>query len=96
MVVKKKVSKEEKALFLGEKDVPEDKIEEEIAKIKEGSDADLTSDIYPDLYESQDPIDKLQKGSDRLKEFIVEYQPGLMIDRIKFKHHLLEILEDWK
>lgn len=96
MVVKKKVSKEEKELFLGDKHVPEDKIEEEIAKVKEGSDAELTSDIYPDLYISQDPINKLQKGSDRLKEFIVEYQPGLMIDRIKFKHHLLEILEDWK
>jgi len=96
-MARKKATREEEALFIGERHVPDEMVDAEIERIKRGQDAPLTGDIYPDEKDySLDPMAKLLDASDRVKEFITEYQPGLLIDRNKFKLHLLEILENWK
>jgi hypothetical protein len=95
--MKKKATKEEQALFLGDRNVPDDMVDKEIERIKRGQDDPLTGDVFPDEKDySLDPLAAFNDASDRVKEFITAYQPGLLIERNAFKLHLLEVLEDWK
>jgi len=94
--MRKKATKEEQALFLGDKQIPDEMVDKEIERIKRGQDDPLTGDVYPDEKDySQDPLSAFNDASDRVKEFITTYQPGLLIERNSFKLHLLEILEGW-
>jgi hypothetical protein len=104
MVVRKKTVKEEQELYLGNKDVSPEKVEDEIARIKEGQDAPLTEQIYGDsksyLGDAKQALfvkdGEIRSDDDPLIEFIEAYQPSVMVDRQKFYRRLLEILENWK
>jgi hypothetical protein len=96
MVIKKKVLDFEKEAYLGNVEIEQHLVQEAIDRVKEGRDAPLTDDIYPELKTIDNPLTKLNNVDGRLYEFIETYQPPLFIDRQKFKRHLLEILEAWK
>jgi hypothetical protein len=96
MVVKKKVNLEKEA-YLGMAEIEPHLVQEAIDKVREGQDAPLTDDVYPELKRvDNNPLSKLNNVEGRLYEFIEMYQPPLFIDRQKFKRHLLEVLEAWK
>jgi hypothetical protein len=95
MVVKKKVNAEKEA-YLGMAEIEPHLVQEAIDKVREGQDAPLTEDIYPELKKDNNPLTKLNNVEGRLYEFIEMYQPPLFVDRQKFKRHLLEVLEAWK
>lgn len=100
----KKATKLEKDLYLGNREVEPENVEKEIARIKEGSDAPLTEQIYGEsksyLGDAKQALfvknGEIRPDDDSLIEFIEAYQPGVMVERQKFYRHLLEILEDWK
>jgi hypothetical protein len=100
----KKATKLEKDLYLGHREVEPENVEKEIARIKEGSDAPLTEQIYGEsksyLGDAKQALfvknGEIRPDDDSLIEFIEAYQPGVMVERQKFYRHLLEILEDWK
>jgi len=102
--MKKKVSREEKELFLGKAEVEDSDAQEMIDKIKEGQDAPLTEQIYPERkVDYSDPTSalmlvkgQLRDDDDPLVQFVEIYQPPLLVDRQKFKRHLLQVLETWK
>jgi hypothetical protein len=96
MVIKKKVVDFEKAAYLGNVEIEPHLVQEAIDKVREGQDAPLTEDVYPELKKDNNPLTKLNNVEGRLYEFIEMYQPPLFIDRQKFKRHLLEVLEAWK
>ena len=96
MVVKKKVNLEKEA-YLGMVEIEPHLVQDAIDKVREGQDAPLTDDVYPELKKTNNnPLSKLNNADERLNEFIDIYQPPLFIDRQKFKRHLLEVLEAWK
>jgi len=100
----KKATKLEKDLYLGNREVEPENVEKEIARIKEGSDAPLTEQIYGEsksyLGDAKQALfvknGEIRPDDDSLIEFIEAYQPGVMVERQKFYRHLLEILEGWK
>ena len=100
----KKETKLEKDLYLGNREVEPENVEKEIARIKEGSDAPLTEQIYGEsksyLGDAKQALfvkdGEIRPDDDSLIEFIEAYQPGVMVERQKFYRHLLEILEGWK
>ena len=100
----KKATKLEKDLYLGNREVEPENVEKEIARIKEGSDAPLTEQIYGEsksyLGDAKQALfvkdGEIRPDDDLLIEFIEAYQPGVMVERQKFYRHLLEILEGWK
>jgi len=100
----KKATKLEKDLYLGHREVEPENVEKEIARIKEGSDAPLTEQIYGEsksyLGDAKQALfvknGEIRPDDDSLIEFIEAYQPGVMVERQKFYRHLLEILEGWK
>ena len=100
----KKVTKEEKDLYLGNQDVPEDKAREMIDQIREGKDAPLTEQIFGesksymgDAKQALFVVDgSIREDDDPLIEFIEKYQPAVMVERQKFYRELLNILEGWK
>jgi len=100
----KKATKLEKDLYLGNREVEPENVEKEIARIKEGSDAPLTEQIYGEsksyLGDAKQALfvkdGEIRPDDDALIEFIEAYQPGVMVERQKFYRHLLEILEGWK
>lgn len=104
-MTKKKVSREEKELYLGEKHVDDSEVDAMIEKVKEGADAPMTEQIFADAPRplGGDPNSallikngELRDEKDPLIEFIELYQPPTLVDRQKFKRHLLLILETWK
>lgn len=104
-MTKKKTSREEKELYLGEKHVEDSEVDALIEKVKEGADAPMTEQIFVDVQKplSGDPNQalllvngELRDEKDPLLEFIEQYQPATLVDRQKFKRHLLLILESWK
>jgi hypothetical protein len=99
-----KVTKEEKDLYLGGLDFPEDKAREMIDQIREGKDAPLTEQIFGesksymgDAKQALLVVDgSIREDNDPLIEFIEKYQPAVMVERQKFYRELLNILEGWK
>ena len=93
MVVKKNAEKE---AYLGVVEIEPHLVQDAIDKVREGEDAPLTDDVYPELKKKDNnSLSKLNNVEGRLYEFIEIYQPPLFIDRQKFKRHLLEVLEAW-
>ena len=100
----KKITKLEKDLYLGNREVEPENVEKEIARIKEGADAPLTEQIYGEsksyLGDAKQALfvknGEIRPDDDSLIEFIEAYQPGVMVERQKFYRRLLEVLEAWK
>jgi len=96
---KKPLTKEERALFLGDNksNLDDDSAKSLIDKIMEGQDAPLTEQIYGDpnvppvIFSSANMVDK-----DPLIEFIELYQPSTMVGKKQFRQHLLKVLDSWK
>jgi hypothetical protein len=100
----KKVTKEEKDLYLGNRDVAPEEMRTVIDKIIEGEDAPLTEQIFGenksymgDAKQALFVVDgNIREDDDPLIEFIEKYQPAVMVERQKFYRELLSILEEWK
>jgi hypothetical protein len=100
----RKATIKEKDAFLGNREVEPENVEKEIERIKEGSDAPLTEQIYGEsksyLGDAKQALfvkdGDIRPDDDPLIEFIEAYQPGVMVDRQKFYRRLFEILEGWK
>jgi len=100
----RKATKQEKDLYLGQQDVEPEKVDALIEKIKEGSDAPLTEQIYGEsksyMGDAKQALfvnnGEIRPDDDPLIEFIELYQPAVMVDRQKFYRRLLDILEGWK
>jgi len=100
----KKATKQEKDLYLGNREVELEKVDSEIARIRDGRDAPLTEQIFGEskaymgdakqaLFVSNGEI---RPDDDPLIEFIELYQPSVMVERQKFYRRLLDVLEGWK
>jgi len=102
--MKRKATKEEKDLYLGNQEIEPERIDAEIAKIREGRDAPLTEQIFGETKAYMGDAKQalfikdgdIRTDDDPLMEFIELYQPAVMVDRQKFYRRLLEILEGWK
>jgi hypothetical protein len=100
----KKITNSEKVAFLGNREVDVNNIEAEIAKVREGSDAPLTEQIYGEtksyMGDAKQALfvkdGEIRPDDDPLIEFIELYQPGVMVERQKFYRRLLDVLEGWK
>jgi hypothetical protein len=100
----KKVTKEEKDLYLGNRDVVPEEMRTVIDKIMEGEDAPLTEQIFGEkksfMGDAKQALfvlnGNIREDDDPLIEFIEKYQPAVMVDRQKFYRELLNILEGWK
>ena len=100
----KKVSKEEQALYLGNRDVAPEDMRLVIDKIMEGEDAPLTEQIFGEkkshMGDAKQALfvkdGEIRQDDDPLIEFIEKYQPAVMVERQKFYRELLNILEGWE
>ena len=100
----KKVLNSEKEAYIGHRDVEANQLDKEIAKVREGSDAPLTEQIYGEsksyLGDAKQALfvknGEIRPDDDPLIEFIELYQPGVMVERQKFYRRLLDVLEGWK
>ena len=103
-MARKPISKQEQDLYLGQHSLEPEQIDSVIEKIKEGSDAPLTDQIYGEsktyMGDAKQALfvkdGAIRSDDDPLIEFIELYQPGLMVDRQKFYRRLLDVLEGWK
>lgn len=100
----KKVTKQEKELYLGQVEIEPERIDAEIARVKEGKDAPLTEQIFGEskayMGDAKQALfvkdGEIRSDDDPLIEFIEAYQPPVLVDRQKFYRRLLEILDTWK
>jgi hypothetical protein len=100
----KKITNIEKAAYLGHREVEPNQVDVEIAKVREGSDAPLTEQIFGEtknyMGDAKQALfvkdGEIRPDDDPLIEFIELYQPGVMVERQKFYRRLLEVLEGWK